>query len=135
MATDKTASTTNEEFEWVTVSDPATATADIKMVFEVIGDEFTGIWEGFRNIGSGENAYKQARFSDDEGSTYFCNSNYSLTEALSKVRIKSRVRVTYSGDLDTGQESPMRVFKVDVARPTRGAIRTGGIVRAGSTNT
>lgn len=121
--------------EWVTVSDPTVATQDIKMVFEVIGDEFIGIWEGFRTIRTGENAYKQARFSDDEGNTYFCNSNYSMTEALSKVRIKSKVRVVYAADMDTGQESPMRVYRVDVARPTRGAIRTGGITRAGTANT
>lgn len=121
--------------EWVTVSDPTVATQDIKMVFEVIGDEFIGIWEGFRTIGAGENAYKQARFSDEEGNTYFCNSNYSMTEALAKVRIKSKVRVVYAADMDTGQESPMRVYRVDVARPTRGAIRTGGITRAGTANT
>lgn len=128
-ATPETATTD----EWVTVSDPSTITQDIKMVFEVIGDEFIGIWKGFRAIPSSDGGFQQARFADDEGNTYFTNANYSLSDGLKNVRVDSKVRVTYIADLDTGQANPMRVYRVDVSRPARAPMRTGG-VRPGNLN-
>lgn len=127
MASTENKSTTPETEEWVTVSDQSALSQEIKMVFEVIGDEFVGIWEGFRTIPSPDGGFKQARFSDEGGETYFVNANYSLADGLANVRLKSKVRITYIADLDTGQANPMRVYKVDVARAARGPVRTGGI--------
>jgi hypothetical protein len=115
--------------EWVTISD-ANTTSDIKMVFEVVGDTFIGTYLGLRTIPTADGSFKQARFSDDNGGTYFTNANFSLLESLAKVRTGSMVRIIYIDDLDTGQVNPMRIFQVDVSRPKRAAMQSG--VRPGN---
>jgi hypothetical protein len=107
--------------EFVMVSD-GSAEPETKMVFEVFGDQFTGIYLGMRNIPSADGGYQQARFEKD-GETFFTNANFSIRDGLKSVRNGAKVRLTYVNDLDTGQASPMRVYTVEVARVTRSASR------------
>lgn len=131
MATEKTSAA--NDTEWVAVNESASE-PEIKLIFEEFGDEFEGIYLGMRTIPSQDGGYSQARFKGDDSVTYFCNANYSLKDALSKVRANSRVKVRYDSDLDTGQESPMRIFLVFVAK-TKGGVTNRPGIRAGASNT
>jgi hypothetical protein len=107
--------TVPQDDEFVTVSDGA-AEPETKVVFEVLGDSFTGDdYLGLRTVPSPEGSYQQARFKNGD-ETFFVNANHSLREGLRTVRQHSRVRITWVDELDTGQAQPMRVFKVEVAR-------------------
>lgn len=99
---------------WTAVSD-GSVEQEVKIVFEEIGDEFTGEYLGLRELKDRDtgNVYFQARFRDPETSEIvFCRANWSLKEGLEKVRIGGTCKVIYSDDVDTGRESPMRAFTV-----------------------
>jgi hypothetical protein len=102
--------------DFVTVSE-GTAEPEIKIVFDTIGDSFTGTYLGSRTMDNQDGSYIQYRFEKDN-EIYFVNANYNLRQGFKTVRAGSKVRITYTDDLDTGQASPMRCFKVEVARKT-----------------
>src|SRR6266436_4848599 len=87
--------------EWQTVSD-------------TIGDEFIGEYIGSRLIESEDGKFTQFRFKVEDD-VYFTNAGYSLLRGMSHVIKGQRVRVVFSSERDTGQESLMRIFRVDVA--------------------
>jgi hypothetical protein len=115
---------TMEDYDFVTVGDGA-AEPETKIVFEVMGDSWTGKYLGMRTLGNADGSYQQARFESLDGSNekYFTNANYSLREGLKSVRIGSIVRMTWTDEMDTGQASPMRIFQTEVAR-RRSTART-----------
>jgi hypothetical protein len=43
---------------------------------------------------------------------------------MSTVRPGQLCKITYAKDIDTGQESPMRSFRVEVAKTTRASQQT-----------
>jgi hypothetical protein len=100
--------------EFVTVS-TGEVKPETKIIFDTKGDSFTGIFLGMRQMDNPEGSYQQARF-ENNGEIYFVNANFNLRDGLKNVRAGSKVRVTYTNDLDTGQVKPMRCFKVEVAR-------------------
>lgn len=113
------------EPQWKTVSE-GEEEEESKIVFDAIGDEFVGTYLGNRKIEPRditESGYTQARFRGTDDFLYFTNLGYSLKKGLSNVRPGSLVRVTFVSELDTGQASPMKQFKVEVASarvtPTR----------------
>jgi len=116
----------NDEFttpvadEFTMVSTGA-AEPENKIIFENIGESFTGTYLGMRKMENADGNYQQARF-DQDGVVHFVNVNYSLREGLKTVRNGQKTRITYVEDLDTGQASPMRVYTVEVARANR-AVR------------
>lgn len=122
--TDKTNTPAESEENWVTVSSEDVK-PETKMVFEEFGDQFTGTFLGMRELPSLDGPYYQARFSDANGEIYFTNANYSLRDGLKDVRKNTRVRVTLVAEQDTGQASPMRVYRVEVARAAAMAGRAG----------
>lgn len=111
-----------QAIEWRTVNEE-TSGEETKIIFNVIGDEFVGVYLGLREVagrdewGNPAPAYSQARFSDpsNPSDVYFTNCGYSLRNGLKDVRKGSLVRITWTSEQDTGQASPMRVFRVDVA--------------------
>jgi hypothetical protein len=106
--------------EWQTVSEDEVD--ETKIVFDTIGDEFIGIYIGSRVIEQDDHKFTQYRFRvGDE--IYFTNAGYSLMRGMSNVPKGARVRVVFSSERDTGQESPMRIFTVQVAKARRGARR------------
>lgn len=113
MATEKTPEVTSQNDGWTTVSDGA-AEPETKIVMENINDQFVGLYLGMRTIGTGENAYQQARWEVEGQGVCFMNANWSLREGLSKVRARTVTRVTLTDFQDTGKESLMSVYKVEI---------------------
>jgi hypothetical protein len=105
---------TSQEDEFVVVSD-GESEPETKIVFDTIGDQFTGEWLGFRHMDNDSGGYQQARFMLDN-EVYFTNANYSLRNGLKDVRIGAKVRVTFTSETDTGQRNPMRNFTIEVAK-------------------
>jgi hypothetical protein len=112
MASEKAEAMVDDGF--VTVSD-GQAEQETKIVIDTLGDSFTGKYLGMRDIPTANGSYQQARFELD-GDIYFVNANYSLRDGLSKVRTGTVTRFTWTDELDTGQEMPMRIFKVETKR-------------------
>lgn len=114
-----------QEMTWTTVSDTSEQEPESKIVFDQIGDEFTGYFLGTRVVEPAditEKPFSQARFEgvdeqgEKTGTVYFTNMGYSLRQGLKDVRAGSLVRITYVADTDTGQASPMKEFRIEVAR-------------------
>jgi hypothetical protein len=118
------ASKSGNEPQWKTVSGDDDV-EETKIVFDTIGDSFTGIYLGQRTIEPSdptERPYSQARFENEDG-IFFTNMGFSLRKGLKDVRVGKLVRVTFSSEMDTGQDSPMKVFKVEVAAsPSRATV-------------
>lgn len=106
--------------EWQTVSEDEVD--ETKIVFDTIGDEFIGIYLGPRIIEQEDHKFTQYRFQVGED-YYFTNAGYSLMRGMSNVPKGSRVRIVFSSERDTGQESPMRIFTVQVSKARKGARR------------
>ena len=89
-----------------------TITEDIQLKFTADGDVFTGI---FNDVGE-NGGIPQAYFTgtgEYAGNSYFTNAGHDLMRKLEKVPMGREVRITRTGTLDTGQPSPMMVFKVE----------------------
>jgi hypothetical protein len=101
---------------WTTVQDEA------QIKFDADGDVFTGILNSMDVNGN----IPQAHFTgtgDYKGENYFNNLGRDLERKLNKVPLGSEVRITRTGTLDTGQESPMVTYGVD-HRPGPGSANT-----------
>lgn len=88
-------------------------TAESQLQFDTIGDEWTGRFTGMDQVGS--KGMWQAHFDgigNDAGETFFTNAGYDLRKKLEKVPVKSIVKMRYDADQNTGQDKPMKVFKV-----------------------
>lgn len=109
----------NTGVQWKTVSEEGSE-EETKIVFDSMGDSFVGKFLGTRQIDNADGNYTQARF-EANGEVYFTNLGYSLRRGLSNVRVGSLVRVTWTDEQDTGQASPMRIFRVEVGSAPRGA--------------
>lgn len=104
MATRNTS--VNDDDTWTDVPD------DKQIILENIGDTFTGVYLGMEPVNySSGNAGKIAHFEID-GTPCFINAGRDLQRKLEKVPLKALTRVTWTDNLDTGQDTPMRVFKV-----------------------
>jgi len=99
--------------QWTTVSEERPP--ETKIDFAWIGDEFIGTYLGQRMVQGAVREFRQYRFKGIDGEFYFA-AGASLDDGMRRVRIGSRVRITYIDDQDTGQMSPMKIFKVDVAK-------------------
>lgn len=92
-----------------------------KITFEQPGDSFVGVYvgtttieqTGFEKDGTPKQAFDQQRFRDTEGNLWAINGGHKLREGLQAVEEGEIVRIVYMGDIDTGQPSPMKDFRVD----------------------
>ena len=99
--------TGNDSDTWTEV------TSESQLVFDTIGDEWVGRFTGLDQIGS--RGMWQAHFDgigENAGESYFTNAGYDLRKKLEKIPVKSIVKMRYDADQDTGQDKPMKVFKV-----------------------
>lgn len=103
-----------QESGWKTVSEDEVD--ETKIVFDTVGDVFVGRYLGTRNLSNSDGGYTQIRFQGEDGAHYFTNANYSLQKSFTDMRPGTTCRVTFVSEKDTGQRSPMRVFRVDVRR-------------------
>jgi hypothetical protein len=99
--------------QWRTVSEEEHD--ETKLRFENWNDQFIGTYTGNRRVENENGKYTQFTF-EANGLHYFVNSNWALMRAMTNVVKGQQVRITYIGDKDTGQETPMKLFKVDVAK-------------------
>lgn len=105
------------EFEWETVHEEA---AD-QIVFDTLGDAYTGEYLGselisFTDKKGEEQSFTQLKFRDKEGLKGI-NAGYELRKAFDGIPQGAIVRVVYIKNVPiTGQESPMKSFRVDTAK-------------------
>ena len=83
--------------------------AEVQVVFDTIGDVFTGRFEGWTE--SAGKGIPQAHFTNDEGQ-FFVNCGWSLKQQLRDVKKGTLCRLTYMDSRDTGNASPMMIFRV-----------------------
>jgi hypothetical protein len=110
--------------EWVTVSEDEVD--EVKFTFDALGEELIGEYLGTRNLGNENGTYTQYRFKLAGDVYAFVNGNYSLSQGMRPVRIGSMVRITWVDEKDTGQDSLMRIFRVDVARKSSPTAKAKG---------
>lgn len=99
--------------QWATVSEDDVD--EEKFTFDVLGDQFIGDYIGVRIVDGTDGKITQFRFTAAER-FYFINAGWSLIQGMSNVRKGMRVRITWTGERDTGQPSKMRLFRVDVSK-------------------
>lgn len=97
----------NDEEGWEDVDSEA------QIVFDTIGDRFVGTFVGWSE--SESKGIPQAHFVNDEGK-FFVNCGWSLKQQLKDVAKGTLCRLIYVADQDTGQASPMMIFKVQIKR-------------------
>ena len=106
--------TQTQNDEWETVAEPRT-----KMIFDTVGDVWTGIYEGTEIIidpNTGE-SYDYLNFRDLDGEPYTTSASYTLKSGLSKVPVGSTVKITYMSDTDMGKgKNPMKNFKIQTRK-------------------
>lgn len=108
---------TVDEIQWTAVYDE---TAEMeKFAFEVIGEQFIGTYRGTKQQSNENGSYVQYHFRGYDGIAYFINGSYSLREAMAKVKVGSLVRITYTGDRDTGRDDPMKLYTVETGKAPR----------------
>jgi hypothetical protein len=109
------------EMQWSTVQDGTDEGEETKIIFDSIGDEFIGKYLGPRVL-EDENgrSYTQLRFEVEGDGIYFTNAGFSLRQAFRSIRPGTLVRVEFSSETDTGRESAMKSFTVQVARRAAG---------------
>lgn len=123
MATDTTPSTAPVSADgWAIVEDEAPT----MISFDEIGDVFTGIFRGLREIvpeDESKERFDQATFKSlgteglDDGELCGINPGYVLTRALKSIPIGNLVRITFMKKVATGQPSDMNSFRVETKKP------------------
>lgn len=102
--------------EWTTISEERVDRT--KVQFDTIGDQFIGVYDGNAEIPLKDgNFLTQYYFTDPkDGVKYFINGTYRLNAVMARAPKGKLVRITYIEDVDTGQKSPMRDFRLDAHR-------------------
>jgi hypothetical protein len=117
MATSDTHDTatdpTTPEIKWTTVSEEP---EELTKVTLNLGDRFTAQFIGQRTMTGETGPYTQYRFLGGDGGRYFLNPGYQMREAFRRVRPSNLVRITMTDERDTGRETPMGVYVVEVAK-------------------
>jgi hypothetical protein len=117
-ASDKDATETGvdvipEDAQWETTEQESGQ----KLGFDNVGEQFVGTFVETALIEpeNGE-AFTQQRFRTPEGELYSFNGGFKVNRGLESATPGDLVRLTYMGDIDTGQPSPMKDFKVEISR-------------------
>ncbi len=107
--------------EWDTIAEESGEA----IKFEKVGDSFTGTFEGVNHVVPKDPAkeeFDQLLFRAADGRLHSTNAGYKLLETFTGEGAPakgSRVRITLMGEVPiTGQPSPMKDFRVEVARNT-----------------
>ena len=86
------------------------------------GDSFIGVFTktiviSFEEDGTPQ-SFNQHIFADSEGAVRTINGGYKFDKELAALEPGSKVRITYVGDVDTGRPSPMKDYRIEVAKKT-----------------
>lgn len=104
MAQRTTNQTANDDEGWEEVP------TESQIVLSETGDEFVGVFAGWSTT-SGKNI-PQAHFTNNEMGQGFINCGASLKQQLRDVKPGTQVKIRRVGTQDTGQDTPMVLFKV-----------------------
>ena len=90
--------------------------SEVQMAFETLGDGFTATYLGMdpRNANGIVQAHFEnaATLDNEHVGNAFTNVGRDLENKLNKVPPHRQVRIQWTDNMDTGQASPMRVYKV-----------------------
>lgn len=119
-----------ESEEWVTHTEE---TPD-QIVFDTIGDFFVGTFTGTNEIDTVDKNDKPVNFTqllfrgeqagnansgekeDLGGGPYVINAGHQLRTAFEKIKPETRTRITFVKEINVGQPTPMKDFRIDVPR-------------------
>lgn len=92
-----------------------------QIVFDTIGDTFTGIYTGYeigcKDGGTEADEFTVLQFRGEDGKPYQTNAGWKLRKAfVNRVDSGSLVRITYVKDVATNSVQPMKDFRVEIAR-------------------
>jgi|SRR5215472_9641932 len=107
------------EVDWDKVSwDTVIQETGDQIVFDTVGDQFVGLYTGTRQAENEGEKFTILTFMGPGGKRYQTNAGWKLESGFLDADIKRGdiVRVTYVQDVDTGRPSPMKDFRVEVAR-------------------
>lgn len=107
MAANTAANVAAEDDGWEDVP------TETQMVFDTDGDRFEGRFAGWTESAKG---IPQAHFTDAANAAFFVNCGWSLKSQLKPIKVGTMVRITRTGTQDTGQESPMVLFRVQTKK-------------------
>ena len=85
-----------------------------QIVFEKLGDQFLGMFTGHRIVETDDGPFNVLTFKGRDGLPYQINAGWKLEQAFLSSDIKRGdiVCIEYVNDVDTGQPSPLKDFKV-----------------------
>jgi hypothetical protein len=86
-----------------------------QIVFDTIGDVFVGMFTGKQVAQKDGDDFTILSFTGTDGKPYQTNAGWKLEQAFEDIPPQTIVRLTYVKDIDTGQPSPLKDFRVDVA--------------------
>ena len=117
------------EFEWETIH----VEVPDQVQFTVEGDKFTGVYDGSEEIDPKDEKDPDKRFTqlqfhvdyDRDTTHYVINAGYELKLAFEQIAPGSTVRITLMKLVDVKQASPMKSFRVDVAKKSARAGNSG----------
>jgi len=108
------------EVDWNKVSwDTVIQETGDQIVFDTVGDQFVGLYTGKREVTLDDGQkFTLLTFMGPGMKRYQTNAGWKLENGFLDAEIKRGdiVRVTYVQDIDTGRPSPMKDFRVEVAR-------------------
>jgi hypothetical protein len=114
-ATTPDVSTSPEEWEFEeVVSDAPTV-----IVFDTIGDQFIGKYNGIQHVEAraSREEYERFAFTGIDGNRYAVSKSRTLDDLMKKVPVGQWVRITYTGDIPQSKGfHPMKDFTVEVKR-------------------
>jgi hypothetical protein len=94
-----------------------------KEIGEVVEGVFTRMRINPARVGDDGRRFKAQKLYDIKGNTdelWTLNGNFDLDNKMKKVRVGSRVRITYEEDREVSPGiNPMRIFRVQVAPPKK----------------
>jgi hypothetical protein len=117
------------QFQWENVHEESPD----QITFDTVGDTLIAEYQGMDTItftetkkdGSTEDrSFVQLRFRLPNGPAVV-NGGYELVEAYKEIPTNSMTRTQLIKFVDTGQQSPMKSYRVDVAKRTANADSTG----------
>jgi len=86
-----------------------------QIVFDTIGDEFVGMFNGPQTAEKEGEEFTILTFEGTDGKPYQTNAGWKLERAFVDIPTGTVVRITYVKDIDVNQPSPLKDFRVDIA--------------------
>jgi hypothetical protein len=91
-----------------------------QIIFDTIGDVFTGIYTGYeigcKEGGTEKDEFTILQFRGEDGKPYQVNAGWKLRKAfINRINPETLVRITYVKDVATNSAQAMKDFRVETA--------------------